>query len=94
MTTTTTLLTVNEAADRLRVHPASIRHAILNRRLVAHKQGRDWVIDEADLQRYARLRRTWRYARPYRLSPPSRSDMTEPDARDVRPGGEGREEPQ
>ena len=47
---TTTLTTTTEAAARLGITPRHVRHLIKTGQLPATKQGRDWLIDENDLQ--------------------------------------------
>lgn len=42
------LLTVAEVADVAEVSPRTVRTHIASGRLRAVKQGRDWIIDEAD----------------------------------------------
>jgi excisionase family DNA binding protein len=48
------LLTVREAADRLGVSPAAVRHHIASGRLSAVKRGRSWWLDERLVARMAR----------------------------------------
>lgn len=50
-------MTVNEAAARLDVAPVSVRNAIARGKLAATKRGRDWWIEEADVDRYAKEHR-------------------------------------
>ena len=45
-------VTVSEAAGRLGISEATIRHQIRNGRMRAHKIGRDWDIQPDELQRY------------------------------------------
>ena len=44
------LLTTAQAATRLGITPGRVRVLIRSGRLPAEKVGRDWVIDETDLQ--------------------------------------------
>ena len=46
----TTILTTTGAAARLGITPRHVRHLITTGQLPATKQGRDWLIDENDLQ--------------------------------------------
>jgi excisionase family DNA binding protein len=48
------LLSVNEAADRLGVSPAAVRQRIASGRLPAVKRGRSWWLDERAVQRHVR----------------------------------------
>ena len=50
-------MTLTEAADRLGVAPATLRHQIRNGRLRASKVGRDWAVSEDEVRRYAALSR-------------------------------------
>lgn len=50
-------MTVNEAAKRLDVAPVSVRNAIARGVLPATKRGRDWWLEEADVERYAKEHR-------------------------------------
>jgi excisionase family DNA binding protein len=52
------LLTVLEAADRLGVSPAAVRHHIASGRLSAVKRGRSWWLDERLVERMARQSRS------------------------------------
>jgi len=45
-----TTITTTEAAARLGITPRHVRHLIKTGQLPATKQGRDWLIDENDLQ--------------------------------------------
>jgi excisionase family DNA binding protein len=45
-------LTVEEAAERLRVKPRTMRKWAQTGEISAWKAGRDWRIDPADVQRY------------------------------------------
>jgi excisionase family DNA binding protein len=49
-----TKLTVNEVASRLRIAPATIRAQIKRGKLKASKPGRDWFIEEPEVERYER----------------------------------------
>lgn len=46
-------MTLNEAAESLGVAPATLRHQIRNQRLQATKVGRDWMVSEGEIRRYA-----------------------------------------
>ena len=48
-------MTLTEAADRLGVAPATLRHQIRNGSLDAVKHGRDWTVDDDEVQRYAAI---------------------------------------
>ena len=50
-------MTLTEAAARLGVAPATLRHQIRNGRLRASKVGRDWAVSEDEVRRYATLSR-------------------------------------
>ncbi len=50
------LLTVREAAERLGVGPVAVRRHVASGRLPAVKRGRDWWLQERDVQRMARQR--------------------------------------
>lgn len=49
------LLTVREAATRLRCNPQTVAVAIRRKELRAAKVAGRWLIDEADLERYVTL---------------------------------------
>jgi excisionase family DNA binding protein len=48
-------VTLTEAADRLGVATATLRHQIRNGSLGATKVGRDWMVDDAEVRRYAEI---------------------------------------
>jgi excisionase family DNA binding protein len=48
-------VTLHEAAQELGVAPATLRHQIRNGSLGATKVGRDWMVDEAEVRRYAEI---------------------------------------
>lgn len=48
------MLTLAEAAARLGVDPSTLRHQIRNGRFSATKLGRDWLVEEREVERYAR----------------------------------------
>ena len=50
-------LTTAQAADRLGLKPRSVVQLIRRGLLAATKHGRDWAIDEAEVDRYAAQRR-------------------------------------
>lgn len=41
-----------EAAEIADVDPATLRHAVKGGRLLATKQGRNWIVTEPELQRW------------------------------------------
>ena len=45
------LITTTEAAARLGVNQSRVRQLILDKRLPAQKFGRDWMIEEKDLEK-------------------------------------------
>lgn len=51
------MLTLAEAAERLGVLPSTLRHQIRNGKLRATKPGRDWLVTEREVERYARENR-------------------------------------
>lgn len=50
-------MTVREAADWLKLDPATIRQQIANGKLKATKHGRDWWLTVAEVARYQRENR-------------------------------------
>jgi excisionase family DNA binding protein len=48
------LLTLVEAAKRLGVAPATLRAQVHRDKLRAAKVGRDWLVEEAEVERYRR----------------------------------------
>jgi excisionase family DNA binding protein len=48
------LLTLRNAAARLGIAPDTLRAQIQRGRLIATKLGRDWLVEEAEVTRYAR----------------------------------------
>jgi excisionase family DNA binding protein len=46
------LLTIKEVADKYGVHPLTVLYKIKQRRFVAHKFGKRWLIDRASLEAY------------------------------------------
>lgn len=48
------MLTLIQAADRLGLSPTTLRIQIRNGRLRARKLGRDWLLTEAEVERYRR----------------------------------------
>ena len=48
------MLTLIQAAERLGVAPATLRAQIHRARLNAVKQGRDWFVEEGEVERYRR----------------------------------------
>jgi excisionase family DNA binding protein len=59
------LMTLNEAAQMVKLSPATIRKQIHNKRVAATKQGRDWFVSKSDLLSYvkSRSRQGQRHAR-------------------------------
>jgi len=51
------MLTTTEASQRLRVGRRHIAHLIRTGQLKAVKKGRDWLVDEAEVDRYDGLDR-------------------------------------
>ena len=51
------VLTVNQAAERLKLSPQAIRKYITEGRLPAQKVGRDWILQAADVTRFGRRKR-------------------------------------
>jgi len=51
------MLTLNQAATRLALSPATLRWQIRNGKLRARKVGRDWTVTEREVERYARENR-------------------------------------
>jgi len=58
------LFTTYQAAETLGVHNSRIRQLILNGSLPATKLGRDWVIEEHDLNKVANRRKPGRPKTP------------------------------
>ena len=48
-----TMLTTTEAAARLGVTPEAVRKAIKRGHMTATKHGRDWLVSEEEVERYA-----------------------------------------
>ncbi len=46
-------MTTNEAADRLRIKPRSVVWAITQGHITATKHGRDYWIEDTEVERYA-----------------------------------------
>jgi excisionase family DNA binding protein len=46
------LITLIEAARRLDLSPVTVRAQVHNGRIAATKIGRDWLVDEAEVERY------------------------------------------
>ena len=55
------LLTTAEAAEILGINPVAVINAIKRGSLPGVKRGRDWFIDEDDVQARARLRAEGKY---------------------------------
>jgi excisionase family DNA binding protein len=51
---TSSILTLAEAAESLGLASSTLRHQIRNGRLVAHKLGNLYIIEEAEVERYRR----------------------------------------
>lgn len=50
-------LSTEKVAKRLKVVPQAVRNLIAHGRLKASRPGRDWLISEADLRAYLKVRR-------------------------------------
>lgn len=50
-------LSTDKVAKRLDVCPQAVRNLIANGRLKASRPGRDWLVSEADLRAYLKVRR-------------------------------------
>lgn len=50
------MITTNEAARRLGVGPRRLRYLIAGGRLKAQKIGRDWLVEEASVDAFVRLK--------------------------------------
>ena len=48
------VLTLAQAAERLGVQPGTLRVQIAQGKLKAKKMGRDWLVTEREIERYAR----------------------------------------
>jgi excisionase family DNA binding protein len=48
------LLTLRESAARLGLAPDTLRAQVHRGRFTAQKVGRDWLVDEGEVERYAR----------------------------------------
>lgn len=64
------MLTLAQAASRLRVSPSTLRNQIHGKRLRATKVGRDWTVTEREVERY-RAESLGRIGRPHAESPKS-----------------------
>ena len=51
------MMTLAQAAERLRVQPGTLRVQIAKGKLKAKKMGRDWFVSEREVERYARENR-------------------------------------
>jgi len=51
------LISVNDAADRLGLHPSRVRLLCRQGRIKADQIGKTWVIAEREVERFARLPR-------------------------------------
>lgn len=47
-----TLVTLKDAAARLKVQPVTLRMAIRRGRMTGHKYGRDWLVEESEIAWY------------------------------------------
>ena len=45
-------ITLRDAAERLSVKPGTLRMAIHRGRMVGHKLGRDWLVEESEVRYY------------------------------------------
>jgi excisionase family DNA binding protein len=50
------MITLVEAAARLGLAPATLRHQVERGRLAATKLGRDWLVSDAEVERYRATR--------------------------------------
>ncbi len=66
------LLTLVQAAEQLGVAPATLRAQIHRGKLRAQKLGRDWLVDNAEVERY----RTDSLRRRGESTPRGHSDLT------------------
>lgn len=57
-------LTTEEAARLLGTTTATVRQSIRRGALAATRHGRDWFVARAEVERYAREKRTWTGTRP------------------------------
>lgn len=64
------LLGLREASERLGLEQSWLRRQAMSGKLKAIKVGRDWLVDEGDLEEYARAK-----GRADRSGPPSDSDV-------------------
>lgn len=46
-------VSVQEVADRLNIHPESVRRLIRNKKLIARKFGNSWLVKKAILEQFA-----------------------------------------
>jgi excisionase family DNA binding protein len=51
------MLTTKEVADRLGLAPRSVVQLIRRKLIAAEKRGRDWFINAAEVERYAKERK-------------------------------------
>jgi excisionase family DNA binding protein len=51
------MMTLAEAADRLGLHPSTLRHQIRRGAISAEKIGRDWMVSADEIERYRRENR-------------------------------------
>lgn len=47
-----TILTLGQAAERLGIQPGTLRNQAIRGKLRAIKPGHDWLVDEAEIERY------------------------------------------
>jgi DNA-binding transcriptional MerR regulator len=60
------MLNVNEAAERLRVHPETVRRYLREKLLIGEKRGgfrlvgrQEWRVSEDEIERFKRENPTW-----------------------------------
>jgi excisionase family DNA binding protein len=46
-------VTVQDVADRLNIHPESVRRLIRNKKLIARKFGNTWLVKRDNLEQFA-----------------------------------------
>ncbi len=59
----TDTLTTGEAARLLGISAATVRQSIRRGALAATRMGRDWFLTRAEVERYARDKKTWKAPR-------------------------------
>jgi hypothetical protein len=51
------VVSINEAADLINIHPASMRRAVREGRVTGQRFGRDWFVDLKSLAKYEPIRK-------------------------------------